>query len=772
MKPVRLYGDPFGSGAAAAALRACLARCRQRGFTASLCLSAVRPGGAVAAGGQVLELGDGARTFTVATELPLEVVALLRAAAAVPVPATAPVVVFAPRRWRQDLLALAGLEWSSACAVLPGDGGADEWRADDWRAVDAVLDEVAHELEQAGLEDPPLGGDRDELAPFAVLPAPAADGPVLHVGGDFDAGGDVAVRAFAQMADGPRRLRVVGRPGAAGVRDAAALRELLRQLGGDAAAARLEVVPGPLLPEHVRDCAAVLQPLRRLVDGSLLARLLASGRPVVATRFHATAAALGAPGTCVPIGGALLRGDDGAPWCEPDLANVVEGLRLALAGDRRAQDLGRRGRDHAAVQLTGPRPARPPRAPAVLPYPPARPAAGPRRPVVVLEAPWLETSSASELSIETARGLLRRGRVDLRLWPVPPFRQDLDALRRRAPELVPLLTRDPGPADLWLATGWPPRTDRPRCAAFAVRLDWEYGVLPTELSPLVTQEADAIVVHSRHVERTVAAAGCAPARIVRVPHGVDAARFHENAPADPELLAWKGDRPAVLFVGGMVFRKGFDVFLRAALAATARGARFALVVKAIGSDQHYAGFHLGELAQRFAATPGAPPLRVLGDDLPREQLPALYRACDLLFHPYRGEGFGMPALEARACGLPALLTRGGACDDFAPGTDTGEHGVVALPAARRALDLPGAFPGQPWVLEPNAQLAGDLLARCLSELPRLRQAARTNASAVRAAHTWDAAAAAIERLIPAPGILLPQPQQAASPPLAAPPLLR
>ena len=34
------------------------------------------------------------------------------------------------------------------------------------------------------------------------------------------------------------------------------------------------------------------------------------------------------------------------------------------------------------------------------------------------------------------------------------------------------------------------------------------------------------------------------------------------------------------------------------------------------------------------------------------RLAAIYRACDALLHPYRGEGFCLPVLEARACGLP------------------------------------------------------------------------------------------------------------------------
>lgn len=727
VKPVRLYGDPFGSGSACVALRAALQQCAERGLTAGLCLSAVRAGGgtgpAPAAQPGVVELGDGARSFAVATDLDAGAIAALRRAVATPVPATAPVLVFAPARWRSDLLALAGLEWPRACAVLDACAG----------AVAAALDAAHDQLRWAGTEDPAIACDLPRLQRWAALPPPPPDGLVLHVGaGDPAAGSDVAVRAFLD-AGGGRRLRIVLPTG--DEREAARLRDIALAHGGIAARERLEFAIGPLQPAHAADCAVVLQPLRRLFAGDVLPQLLASGRPVVATRFFATALALGAPGTCVPIGGSLVRGDDGLLLCEPDPDNVRTALRTVLADADRARTLGLRARTHAVVALSAGRPA----------APPARPATPRTRPLVVLEAPFFEVSSAAELSIETARALRARDLVDLQLVPTAPFRGDLDALRRRAPDLLRHLARDPGAADLWLASGWPPRAERPRCGTFALRVDWEYGALPTDLTPLLTQEADRVVVHSRHVERTVAAAGCAPDRIVRVPHGVDGDAFHDRAAPDADLLAWKGDRPAVLFVGGMVFRKGIDVLLRMALAATQQGAGFALVLKCLGHDQHYAGFHLRELVQRFAQTPGAPPVRVLDGELDRAQLPGVYRACDLLCHPYRGEGFGMPVLEARACGLPVLVTRGGATDDFAAG-----EGTVGLRAARRAIELPGAFVGQPWLLEPDAEAAGTALRQSLADLPALAAAARAQAAAVRAAHGWDRAAAALEALARTP----------------------
>ena len=62
-------------------------------------------------------------------------------------------------------------------------------------------------------------------------------------------------------------------------------------------------------------------------------------------------------------------------------------------------------------------------------------------------------------------------------------------------------------------------------------------------------------------------------------------------------------------------------------------------------------------------------------DLTGSELIELYISADCYISPYIAEGFNMPALEAAACGLPVIATRGGPTDDFLP-----EESCLSLPS--------------------------------------------------------------------------------------------
>ena len=730
MNHVRIVGDPFAESAASSQLRSFVRQALGAGLQVSLSLAAVTPR-PPAAGERSIALTDGVRDFVVGTMLPPAEIELLLRAAGQAVAATAPLLVFAEPEQLPELVQTAGWQWPLACVVLPARAGvtALEW-----------IDRIRAELRWAGSEHPPHAREERELSPWLSLPLAAGDGPFVAVGGtEFGAGIELVIESWCRhfAAAGPG-LRLVLPRADAEVVDR--WRQRLLPYGD-----RVEILLSPFEPAHARSAAAVVLPWRRCHDTRDLVLALASGRPVCVSRFATTAEVVDRVGICLPIGGRNQAATAAeAEHFAPDANALLVALRQAIADPGAAAAIGRRAREHVIEHLVAGRPAAPP-----------KPVLRSDRPRVVLEAPVFETSSTSELTLALAQALVRRARVDVSLRPSGTFRGPLSALRARAPELEALLCRTAPRADLWLSAGWPPRVLRPDCRRWALRIDWEYGALPTDLLPHTTQDADTVIVHSDHTAGAVAAAGRARSSLAVVPHGVDAAMSPAAVP-DPELMAWKGDLPAVLFCGGMIWRKGLDVFLRAVLAAQQAGARFCIVIKTVGRDQHYGRFHLGELVARFARTAGTPPLRVIDRDLTRAELASTYTACDLLLHPYRGEGFCLPVLEARACGLPVLATAGGATDALMVGP-----GAVPIPAQRRAVDLPGAHAGTPWVLEPDAEATTALLLRALADRDSLRRQARGFANSVRAAYSWEAAAESIERLAFAaradePVVTLPQ----------------
>jgi len=185
-----------------------------------------------------------------------------------------------------------------------------------------------------------------------------------------------------------------------------------------------------------------------------------------------------------------------------------------------------------------------------------------------------------------------------------------------------------------------------------------------------------------------------------------------------------------------------DILLAAYARAFTAGDPVCLVIKEAGRDDYYLGQGLGGLVDRFTAARGGPLVVRAPAHLAPEGMAALYRSCHTLVHPYRGEGFALPVLEAMACGLPVLVTGGGATDDFAAG-DSG----IRIPASRREVARAEPCAGVPWVLEPDVDALAALLREAVERGGELAQAAAAVSERVCSERTWDASAAAAEGLL-------------------------
>jgi glycosyltransferase involved in cell wall biosynthesis len=125
----------------------------------------------------------------------------------------------------------------------------------------------------------------------------------------------------------------------------------------------------------------------------------------------------------------------------------------------------------------------------------------------------------------------------------------------------------------------------------------------------------------------------------------------------PELDALRSryrlDAPFVLNVGRLEPRKNLERLIRAFDTVRRRvDARLQLVL--VGHDD----FRSDTVRRAAEALPDSA-VRFLGP-VPDDVLPGLYNLASVLAYPSLVEGFGMPVLEAMACGTPVLSSPRGA----------------------------------------------------------------------------------------------------------------
>ncbi len=134
-----------------------------------------------------------------------------------------------------------------------------------------------------------------------------------------------------------------------------------------------------------------------------------------------------------------------------------------------------------------------------------------------------------------------------------------------------------------------------------------------------------------------------------MPLGIDADYFNP---------AITGHRIGEAFTFLSVFewgeRKAPEVLLRAFNEAFRRTDEAVLLCKVVNSDL---GVNVAEQIKALRLRPDGGRIEfLLNTPAPYYQLGSLYRSADCFVLPTRGEGWGMPILEAMACGLPVIAT--------------------------------------------------------------------------------------------------------------------
>jgi alpha-1,3-rhamnosyl/mannosyltransferase len=169
--------------------------------------------------------------------------------------------------------------------------------------------------------------------------------------------------------------------------------------------------------------------------------------------------------------------------------------------------------------------------------------------------------------------------------------------------------------------------------------------LTTRLALRAARSVIAITENAR--QDFIGEFGVRPERISAVPLGVDPA-FRPAAEAERDAVRAKFGLPArfALYLGSNKPHKNLVTLVRAWMAAPQTGAE---LVIAGAWDERYPE------ARRLAEQSGATTIRWIGR-VAEADLPALYSAAEVFVFPSLFEGFGLPVVEAMACGTPVICS--------------------------------------------------------------------------------------------------------------------
>lgn len=163
------------------------------------------------------------------------------------------------------------------------------------------------------------------------------------------------------------------------------------------------------------------------------------------------------------------------------------------------------------------------------------------------------------------------------------------------------------------------------------------------------ERATRVIAISEYARRgAVELAGADPDRVDVVLHGVDTQRY---APSEEH----RAHDPFVLFVGTLEPRKDVPTLI-----AAWDGLDTAHQLVIAGQR----GWGLDTIDRAIAAASRRP---IMKGYVSEDEKVDLYRAADAFVYPSIAEGFGLPVLEAMACGTPVVTTMGSAPAEIASG---------------------------------------------------------------------------------------------------------
>lgn len=281
----------------------------------------------------------------------------------------------------------------------------------------------------------------------------------------------------------------------------------------------------------------------------------------------------------------------------------------------------------------------------------------------------LSADAPTEARLFPSGPALRPRIIQLAGWPIGNRRLTILWHRLRLPLPVEIFT---GQADVFHGTDFalPPALGAPRVVtihdlAFLSHPQYATPSLARYLAAVVPrslQRADAIIAISETTAADIVTRyGLARDRITVISPGVDGSF---KPVTDRQALAtidahYRLEHPLALAIGTVEPRKRYDHLIAAFAQARRRPGGPRMLAIAGRRGWLYESVYQAVEEHRVADA-----VRFL-DYVPENDLSALYSTADVLAMPSAYEGFGIPVIEAMACGVPVVCSDGGALPEAA-----------------------------------------------------------------------------------------------------------
>lgn len=178
------------------------------------------------------------------------------------------------------------------------------------------------------------------------------------------------------------------------------------------------------------------------------------------------------------------------------------------------------------------------------------------------------------------------------------------------------------------------------------------------------------LAYSQHASREFAAAGLDHHYI---PHGVETKVFKPfDKGGKAQAKKWLGLEPDTFLIGtigsnkGWPSRKGFPELFEAFAGFQRKHPEARLYVHSEIADTIHNGLNLTSLAELYGINDytmlSMPYYQLIG--LTSRDMRRIYNGFDVFCLPSMGEGFGIPIIEAQACGVPVIVTDWTACSEL------------------------------------------------------------------------------------------------------------